>query len=253
MRKNSLRAPAAVAQIDGPGLGQPGSMAEATTFEAPGIAPKRAHYKQRAGQAAQGAPDAIKTQHHRRCRTRPGNLQGQHATADTTGDHTQCEWSGQIPAFLTQRLENLSRAVGAGPAEAGMVGAVGPCVLTQKTLHGSFLNKRKRMTLRPARITVRTGGQVRNRCHRPGFGPSGHHPTIAGVIHRTDRGTLPAEHSTGGRGNRLAHGSARNPRIAVDLTLGVTAEVVAVDGKPVAVGQCPRASQHGLRLECGIR
>ena len=105
------------------------------------------------------------------------------------------------------------------------------------------------MTVAPALIPIRFRTQVGGGLHRPGFRAGGHDPAIGGVIHRTDRLVIQAEQlSLGGR-NRFAHSSSRMAGIAINLALGVTAEVIAIDAEAMAIRQGPGARQNGLGLQ----
>ena len=60
-------APTTSRQIDGTGLREAHSMTKSSTVKTPSIGPKCLNHKQGAGQATQGATDAIQPQHDRLC------------------------------------------------------------------------------------------------------------------------------------------------------------------------------------------
>ena len=108
------------------------------------------------------------------------------------------------------------------------------------------------MAIPPGRLSIGLGLEVGSRIHRPRLGASCHDTSIAGVINGTDRFALPTQQTTAGCLNRLSHGSASLARIAVDLALGIAAEVITINPETVAVGQGPGPSQHCLGLQrCG--
>ena len=127
--------------------------------------------------------------------------------------------------------------------------AKGPAAIRQQRLHRLALLQGQGMTVAPALIPIRLRTQISGGLHGPGFRPGSHHPAIGGVIHGADRLIVQAEQLALGGCNRLAHSSSRMAGIAVDLTLGVAAEVIAINAEAMAVGQGPGARQNGLGLQ----